>query len=221
MVGAKVISLFSLLPWMWGLFQVVAFGNLWYIIYLIPYLLVIEKGRKKTTEKGINVSMDDFTVLERKDAFISTDDTDCLNNTNNEMIELKNDCCQDIFSNTNPFLAMLENLDTQGDALSRNPFIIEDACQLHPYGNPFMDINDIASVLNTGEGSPALRATNPFSQDCSNNQIVDISIFFPNRFGDVFTDIPCASGDSDIYCKEWIEQHRKYFIKTVRSFSIY
>ncbi|GBL81672.1 hypothetical protein AVEN_93457-1 [Araneus ventricosus] len=216
MVGAKVIAVFAMLPWIWGLFQVVIFGNLWCIFYLMPYLLIIEKGKKKTTQKGTNVNMDDSTMLERKDACISTDDTDCVNNTDHEMIKLKNDCCQDIVPDTNPFLDMLENLDAQGDVLTRNPFIIEDESQLHPYGNPFLDINDTASVLN-----PDFRATNPFSQDCSNNQIVDISIFFPNGFGDVFTDVPYASTDSDIYCKEWIEQHRKCFIKTVRSFSIY
>ncbi|GBN37711.1 hypothetical protein AVEN_98167-1 [Araneus ventricosus] len=221
MVGAKIVAVFATLPWLWGLFQVVVFGNWWSITYLIPYLLIIEKGKKKTTQRGTNVSLDDSTILERKDACVSTDDIVCVKNINVDITELNNDCSRNIVLDTNPFLDMIENLDARGDVLETNPFLIEDACQMYPSGNPFLNINHTASIVNTGEDSPALLCTNPFLQDCPSNQIVDISIFFPNGFGDVFTDIPYAPTDSDIYSKEWIEQHRKCFIKTVRSFSIH
>ncbi|GBO34704.1 hypothetical protein AVEN_55217-1 [Araneus ventricosus] len=221
MVGAKIIAVFAMLPWLWGLFQVGVLGNWWSITYLIPYLLIIEKGNKKTTQRGTNVCLDVSNVLERRDACVSTDDIVCVKNINVDIIELNKDCCRNIVWDTNPFLDMLENLDSHGDVLATNPFLIEDARQLYPSGNPFLDINHTASILNTGEGSPALLSTNPFIQDFSSNQIVDISIFFPNGFGDVFTDIPCSPTDSDIYCKEWIEQHRKCFFKTARSFSIH
>ncbi|GBM44134.1 hypothetical protein AVEN_93774-1 [Araneus ventricosus] len=221
MVGAKIVAVFATLPWLWGLFQVVVFGNWCSITYLIPYLLIIEKGKKKTTQRGTNVSLHDSTILGRRDACVSTDDVVYVKNINVHITELNNDGSRNIVWDTNPFLDMLENLDAHGDVLATNPFLMEDARQLYSSGNPFLDINDTATVLNTGDGNPALLSTNPFIQDCPSNQIVDISIFFPNGFGDVFTDIPYSPTDSDIYCKEWIEQHRKCFIKTVRSFSIH
>ncbi|GBM77133.1 hypothetical protein AVEN_114443-1 [Araneus ventricosus] len=142
--------------------------------------------------------MDDSTMLERKVACIWTDDIDCVKNINDEMIELDNDYCQNNVSDTNPFLYMLENFDAHGDSLATNLFIIDDARQIHPSGNPFLDINDTVELLNTGEGSPDLLSTNPFSLDCFNSQIIDISIFFPNGFDDLFTDIPYAHTDSDV-----------------------
>ncbi|GBM48531.1 hypothetical protein AVEN_274241-1 [Araneus ventricosus] len=81
--------------------------------------------------------MDDSTKLGRKDACIWTDGIDYVRNINDETIELNNDHCQNIVFNTNPFLDMLENLDVHGDSLTTNPFIIDDACQIHPSGNPF------------------------------------------------------------------------------------
>ncbi|GBO36559.1 hypothetical protein AVEN_29251-1, partial [Araneus ventricosus] len=180
MVGAKIVAVFAMLPWLWGLFQVGVLGNWWSIYYLIPYLLIIEKGKKKTTQRGTNVILDDSTTLERKDACVSTDDIVCVKNINVDIIELNIDSSRNIVWDTNPFLDMLENLDAHGDVLATNPFLIEDARQLYSSGNPFLDINDTATVLNTGEGNPAFLSTNPFIQDFPSNQIVDISIFFPN-----------------------------------------
>ncbi|GBM11097.1 hypothetical protein AVEN_119057-1 [Araneus ventricosus] len=217
MIGAKVIAVFVMLPWMWGLSQVFVFGNLWYIYYMIPYLLCIQNRKKKTAQKGTNVAMDDSTKLKRKDACISTADINCVESTNDEMILLNNGCCQNIVCENNPFLNMMKRPSAHGDELATNPFIIENANQVHPSGNPFLDINDIAVVLDTEEINLPLLSTNPFLQDCSNNQIIDISIFFPNGIDD----LPYAPTESDAYCKEWIEQHRKCFIKTARSFSIH
>ncbi|GBO45244.1 hypothetical protein AVEN_152020-1 [Araneus ventricosus] len=221
MTGAKVIAVFVMLPWMWGLFQIFVYGNLSYIFYMIPYLLGIQIREKKTANKGTNVDIDDSAILKRKDACISTGDINSVKRSNDDMIELNYDYCQNIVSENNPFLHMLGNPGAHGDELATNPFIIEDASQLHPSGNPFLDINDTAVVLDTEERNLPLLSTNPFLQDFSNNKITDISIFFPNGLGDIFADIPFAPTESDVYCKEWIEQHRKCFIKTVRSFSIH
>ncbi|GBN00300.1 hypothetical protein AVEN_114791-1 [Araneus ventricosus] len=124
---------------------------------------------------------------------------------------------------------------------------METACTQCSNGNPFFTINDAAAVLTTGKGSLPLLPTNPFLQDCINNSIIltagngnspllvtnpflqdcinnpfiDISICFPNNFNDSVTDIPFAPTESDVYCKEWIEQYRKYFTETAQSFSIH
>ncbi|GBL81700.1 hypothetical protein AVEN_93478-1 [Araneus ventricosus] len=219
MIGAKSVAAFAMLPWIWGLFQVFVYGDLWYIIYLIPYFLCIQQGEKKTAQKGTNVDKNDSTLVERKDACISTDDTDFVTNANDEMIELNNDCGQNIFCENNPFLHTLESPGAHGNELVTNPFISKDANQLHPSGIPFLEISATAVYLNAEETNRDLFPTNPFLQDCSNNQIIDTSIFFPNGFDHLFNDI--SPTESDIYCKEWIEKHRKCFIKTVRSFSIH
>ncbi|GBM46005.1 hypothetical protein AVEN_124886-1 [Araneus ventricosus] len=112
---------------------------------------------------------------------------------------------------------MSESPGAHGDELATNPFIIEDASQLYPSGNPFLDINDTAVVLDKEEKNFPLLSTNPFLQDCSNNQLIDITIFFPNGLHDIFAGIPFAPTESDAYCKEWIE----CFIKTVRTVSIH
>ncbi|GBL81695.1 hypothetical protein AVEN_93475-1 [Araneus ventricosus] len=219
MSGAKIISVLVMVPWIWGLFQVFVYGNLWYAIYLVTYLLCIQNGEKKTAQKGTNIVMDDSTLVEMKDACISTDDIDCVKNTNDKMVEQNSDCGQNIFCENNPFLHMLGSPGAHGNELVTNPFISKDANQLHPSGNTFLEISATAAYFNSERTSLALLPTNPFLQDYSNNQIIDISIFFPNGFDHLFNGI--APTESDIYCKEWIEQHRKFFIKTVRSFSIH
>ncbi|GBN77434.1 hypothetical protein AVEN_146605-1 [Araneus ventricosus] len=210
-----------MLPWMWGLFQVFVYGNLWYVFYMIPYFLCIQNRKKETAQKGTNVGMDDSTIPKRKDACISTEEINCVESTNDGMIELSKDFCPNVVCENNPFLHMLESPGAHGDELATNPFIIEDASQLHSSGNPFLDFNDTPLVLDTEERNLPLISTNPFLQDCSNNQIMDISIFFPNGLDGIFTDIPFVPTESDAYCKEWIGQHRKCFIKTARSFSIH
>ncbi|GBL81890.1 hypothetical protein AVEN_50490-1 [Araneus ventricosus] len=143
--------------------------------------------------------MDDSAILKRKDACISTEDINCVKSSKYEMIELNYDCCQNIVRENNPFLHMLDSPGAHGDELLTKPFIIQDARQLHPSGNPFLDVNDATVVLDMEERNLPFLSTNPFLQDCSNNEIIDRSIFFSNGLNDIFTDIPFAPTESDVY----------------------
>ncbi|GBN78295.1 hypothetical protein AVEN_56093-1 [Araneus ventricosus] len=207
---------------MWALFQVLIFGNFSYVIYLIPYALTfknIEKSSTRKKAKGTNVGMQDFDFVAKKDVSTSTEEIDSANNkTSNDKIELNIDNLQNGILASNPFLDVVENLVPHGDPF--DPFHFETV--RHPYrlGNPFMGIMETATTASNGEPRPPLLPTNPFLQDCMNNPFFESS---PQVaiFVDGSPNLPFSPRESDAYCKEWVAQHRKCYLKTVRSFSCY
>ncbi|GBN15966.1 hypothetical protein AVEN_114314-1 [Araneus ventricosus] len=78
---------------------------------------------------------------------------------------------------------MIENFGAHGEPLNLSN--IENMCHLH------------------------LLPTNPFVEDCGNNPFADSSLPFPTVLEDEFTNIPVIPRESDVYCKEWVEKHRK------------
>ncbi|GBN64408.1 hypothetical protein AVEN_21421-1 [Araneus ventricosus] len=220
MITSKMIAVFVMLPWLWALFQVLAFGRLLYVIYMIPYLLLIKNAEKESAEKkskSTNVDVQDFPLVAKKDASTSTDEIDLANNkTSDEKIDQNTGNRQDDLLLSHPFLEMIENFGQHGDPF--NPFNTEAIIQL---GNPFLGFNEPAAALNFGESCPLLLPTNPFFQECGNNPFLDTSLQFPTVLEDEFTNIPFVPRESDVYCKEWVEKHRKGYIKTVCSFSCY
>ncbi|GBL89974.1 hypothetical protein AVEN_178384-1 [Araneus ventricosus] len=126
------------------------------------------------------------------------------------------DNCQNDILASNPFLEMIENLGGHGDEY--NPFIIETTCQQYQMENPFLGIIESATPLNNGESYPPLLPTNPFFKECVNNPFVDSSFNFPTVYEDEVTNTSFTPRESDTYFKEWIEQNRIYYIKTVQSF---
>ncbi|GBL93387.1 hypothetical protein AVEN_219502-1 [Araneus ventricosus] len=220
MFKSKAFAVLAMLPWMWGLLQILVLENFYSMIYMIPYILLIKNSNKdpdrmKTTDTSV-----DFTLVARKDASTSTEESFSSNNkTSNKTIELNTDNSQSAFLTSNPFLEMTENLGECGYGL--NPSDTE--AMRHPYqlGNPFLDINESSAALNNEESHRPLLPINPFLQDSVNNPFIDSSFQFPAVFKDQFSNLPLSPRDSDAYCKEWVEKHRKGFIKTLRSFSLH
>ncbi|GBM90987.1 hypothetical protein AVEN_217456-1 [Araneus ventricosus] len=119
MITSKMIAVFVMLPWLWALFQVVDFGRLFYVIYMIPYPLLIKNAEKESAEKkskSTNVDVQDFPLVAKKDASTSTDEIDLANNkASDEKIDLNTGNRQDHLSLSHPFLEMIENFGQHGD----------------------------------------------------------------------------------------------------------
>ncbi|GBN05054.1 hypothetical protein AVEN_71188-1 [Araneus ventricosus] len=211
-----------MLPWIWSLFQVLVFGKFFYVIFMVPYALTfknIEKNSKRKN-KGTNVGIQDFTLAAKKDASTSTAEIDSANKeTTNEKIELNIDSRQNGILYSNPFLEVMENIAASGDPF--NPFNIETMCHPYQWRNPLMAINEADTQVNIGESYPPMKPTNPFFQDGMNNPFLDSSFQLPPVFEDEFRNFEFVPRESNAYCREWIEEHRKCYIKTVRSFSCY
>ncbi|GBO20385.1 hypothetical protein AVEN_39882-1 [Araneus ventricosus] len=220
---AKTVAVCVMLHWMWALFQVLVFGNFSYVIYLIPYALTfknIEKSSTRKKAKGTNVGMQDFSFVAKKDVSISTEEIDSANNkTSHDKIELNINSHQNGILASNPFLDVVENLEPHGDPF--DPLNFET--MRHPYrlGNPLMGIMETATAASNGEPRPPLLHTNPFLQDCMNNPFFESSLQFTSVFVEGSPNLPFSPRESDAYCKEWVKQHRKCHLKTVRSFSCY
>ncbi|GBM95492.1 hypothetical protein AVEN_95948-1 [Araneus ventricosus] len=199
MIIAERIAVLVVLPWLWACFQLLAFGRLWYVIYMIPYLLLIRNSEKDSAQKktkSTNVDVHDFTLVAKKDAGTSTEDIDLANNkTSDEKIDMNIYNRQDDILASHPFLEIIENFGAHGDPF--NPSTIENM------------------------GHPHLLTTNPFFQDCGRNPFLESSLKYPAVLEDEFTNVPFTPKESYVYCKEWVEKHRKGYIKTVRSFSCY
>ncbi|GBL77566.1 hypothetical protein AVEN_41930-1 [Araneus ventricosus] len=212
MITVKIIV--WLLPWMWGLFKVFFCGKYWYITCMIPYAFLIEYWKKITNQNKINsanIKIHKSNLIPRNDDCVLTKDIDCIKNNYDE---LNTEKCQNIVFSKSSSVRRYENRNAHGDKLAKIPYNIKAGCQLYSPGNPFFSINDAAALLTAGEGSPPLLPSNPFFRDCINNPFIDTSDFFPNDFNDV----PFYPIESEIYCKEWIEQHREYFTNTAPSF---
>ncbi|GBL96496.1 hypothetical protein AVEN_218473-1 [Araneus ventricosus] len=143
-----------------------------------------------------NVDIQDFTLVAKKDACTSTAEIDLVNNkTYYDMIDLNTGNQKDDILASHPFLEMIENF-----GVHLNPFSlsnIENMCHVH------------------------LLPSNLFLEDCGNNTFVDSPLPFPTVLEDEFANIPVAHRESEAYCKEWVEKHRKGYIKTMLSFSSY
>ncbi|GBN98392.1 hypothetical protein AVEN_236564-1 [Araneus ventricosus] len=241
-VTIKIVA--WLIPWIWYLVKVLFCGKFWYITGIFPYAFLIEYKERITNqkEKKVNdVKNHGSNLIARKYARVSTEGFDLEKNND----DLNNDKCENISLDTNSFL--FENASAHEEKFTKIPYNMETACTQCSNGNPFFTIHDTDAVLTVGKGSLPLLSTNPFLQDCIdnslilaagdgslpllctnpflkdciNNPFIDISICFPKNFDDSFTDIPFAPTESDVYCNEWIEQHRNYFTMTAQSFSMY
>ncbi|GBN81599.1 hypothetical protein AVEN_265240-1 [Araneus ventricosus] len=153
----------------------------------------------------------------KKDASASTEEIDFASNkAYTENINLNMNNPQDGILASHPFLEIIENLGAHGYEF--DPFKTKTTSQL---GNHFLGIKEPDDALNIGETYPHMLPTNPFFQVCIRNPFVDSSLHFPAVFEDEFTNITFPPRKNYSYCKEWIEKHRRDYIKTVRSFSRY
>ncbi|GBM49785.1 hypothetical protein AVEN_266121-1 [Araneus ventricosus] len=118
MITAERIAVLVMLPWLRAVFQLLVFGRLCYVIYMIPYLLLIKNIEKESAQKKTkrtNVDVEDFTLMAIKDASTSTDEIDLSNNkTSDEKIDKNIENRRNYILASHPFLEKIENFGAHG-----------------------------------------------------------------------------------------------------------
>ncbi|GBN87346.1 hypothetical protein AVEN_213431-1 [Araneus ventricosus] len=115
---------------------------------------------------------------------------------------------QTLFSNM--FIKPYSN--TEG--IFSNPFLgdgLMDAIK-----NPFLEKNEKLMLTSTGQSWIPLLSSNPFFDDC----VADTSTYILNPSEDPMKNVPQSPMDYKTHCQEWVEKHREYHFKNLRSFSI-
>ncbi|GBL83877.1 hypothetical protein AVEN_100788-1 [Araneus ventricosus] len=115
---------------------------------------------------------------------------------------------------TNPFANMSTNPYSNADGLLPNPFFGGELTE--DLQNPFLNKDEKFLLMNTGESWIPLLSSNPFFHDC----VADASTYILNPSDDPMKNVPQSPVDYKILCQEWVQNHRKYHVKKLRSFSI-
>ncbi|GBN17722.1 hypothetical protein AVEN_221253-1 [Araneus ventricosus] len=125
---------------------------------------------------------------------------------------------QNVAADTNPFINMVDNPFANRDGSFANVFSSEYLNEPH---NPFLSANENQVLFNTGESWIQLTSSNPFFKEYLNNPVEIDSAYILNLPENPLDNLPQGVTDYDIYCQEWVKEHRKFHLKNVRSFSIY
>ncbi|GBN67077.1 hypothetical protein AVEN_232803-1 [Araneus ventricosus] len=115
---------------------------------------------------------------------------------------------------TNPFANMSINPYSDTEGLFPNPLL---GCELmEGLQNPFLDKNEKLLLINTGETWIPLISSNPFFDYC----VADASTYILNPSDDPMKNVPQSPMDYMTHCQEWVQKHREYHVKKLRSLSI-
>ncbi|GBN55210.1 hypothetical protein AVEN_246139-1 [Araneus ventricosus] len=155
-----------------------------------------------------------FRSVKKKDAATQADGIDFYDSNATENSESANEKCPNIYSVTNPFANMFINPYSNTEGLFPNPFLGDGL--MDELKNPFLEKNEKLMLMSTGQSWIPLLSSNPFFDDC----FADSSTYIQNPSEDPMKNVPQSRMDSKTHCQEWVEKHREYHFKHLRSFSI-
>ncbi|GBL91839.1 hypothetical protein AVEN_239752-1 [Araneus ventricosus] len=155
-----------------------------------------------------------FRSSKKKDASTQIDGTDFYVRNTIENSESAKEKLQNTVVETNPFANMSSNPYADTDGLFPNPFLRGEL--MEDLQNPFLDKNEKLLLMNTGKSWIPLLSSNPFFNDCC----ADGSICILNPSDDPMKNVSQSPMDYNIHCQEWVQKHREYHVKKLRSFSI-